>query len=75
MSSPSQLQIRIDQSECVSAGRCVAAAPDLFHFDDDELAVVDEQASLPDDDTVIRIARACPNGAIHVVRDGVDIEL
>ncbi len=75
MTSPSRLQIRIDQSECVSAGRCVATAPGLFHFDDDELAVIDEHAPLPDDETVLRIARACPNGAIHVSRDGVDVEL
>ena len=75
MSSPSPLQIWVDQSECVSAGRCVATAPHLFHFDDDELAVVDADAPLPDADTLVRIARACPNGAIHVARDGVEIEL
>jgi ferredoxin len=75
MSASSRLRIWIEQSECVSAGRCVATAPELFHFDEDELAVIDEQAVLPDDDSVIRIARGCPNGAIHVSRDGVELEL
>ena len=69
------LHVWIDQAECVSAGRCIATAPGLFRFDDDELATIDPAATLPDDDTVLRIARTCPNGAIHVARDGVEIEL
>jgi ferredoxin len=47
----------------------------LFVFDDDELATVQADAPRPDDDTLLRIARACPNGAIHVARDGVEIAI
>jgi ferredoxin len=71
----SSLRVWVDQDECVSAGRCVSAAPGFFRFGDDELAVVVEDATPPSDDALIRIARACPNGAIHVERNGVELEL
>lgn len=71
----SSLQVFIDRDECASAGRCVSAAPAVFAFDDDELATVRPDADLPDDDTLVRLARNCPNGAIHLRRDGVEIEL
>ena len=73
MSQP--LQVWIDEAECVSAGRCVSAAPGFFVFDADELATVQDDGPRPDDDALLRIARACPNGAIHVARGGVEIEL
>lgn len=73
MSEP--LHVWIDRDECVSAGRCVSSAPGFFVFDDDELATVQAEGPRPDDDTLLRIARACPNGAIHVARDGVEIPI
>jgi len=69
------LQVWIDRDECVSAGRCVSAAPGWFVFDADELATVQADGPRPDDDMLLRIARACPNGAIHVARDGVEIAI
>ncbi len=69
------MQVWIDRDECVSAGRCVSAAPQVFVFDDDELATVRPDAELPDDDALMRLARNCPNGAIHLRRDGVEIDL
>lgn len=71
----SELQVWIDSNECVSAGRCVSMAPGFFVFDDDELATVAVDAPRPDDEALLRIARSCPNGAIHVARNGVQIEL
>lgn len=65
----------IDRDECVSAGRCISSAPGFFVFDGDELASIDESAERPDDDVLLRIARQCPNGAIRLARDGVDVEL
>lgn len=73
MSEP--LQVWIDRDECVSAGRCVAAAPGAFAFDDDELATFVPDGPRPDDEALVRIARQCPNGAIHLSRSGVEIEL
>ena len=62
------LRIEIDQSLCLSSGKCVADAPAVFAFDDDEIAyVVTDQHEL-DDRTVLRIARGCPGQAV-IVRD------
>ncbi len=70
-----RMEIWVDQSECVSAGRCVAAMPGLFAFDDDELATVIGDAPRPDDEALVRVARACPNGAIHLSLNGVEIDI
>ena len=71
----SGLQVWIEQDECVSAGRCTAAAPGFFAFDSDELATVDPTATRPDDEALIRIARACPNRAIHITDDGIELDI
>ena len=34
------MRVRIDQDECVSTGRCLADAPTVFRFDEDELGEV-----------------------------------
>lgn len=65
----------VDNEECVSAGKCVASARGFFVFDDDQIAYVDETGPRPDDAALLRIARACPSGAIRLRRDGVDLEL
>jgi ferredoxin len=70
----SELKVWIDSDECVSAGRCVSMAPQYFVFGDDELATIATDGPRPDDEALLRIARSCPNGAIHVSRDGVEIE-
>lgn len=68
-------EVRIDQDECVSAGKCVLSAPALFVFDDDELATVDPNGERPDDAALLRIARQCPSGAIKLSDGDGDIEL
>lgn len=68
-------EITIDTDECISAGKCVLAAPELFAFGDDELATVRPSGPRPDDATLLRIARTCPSGAIQLVADGVRVEL
>ncbi len=68
-------EVTVDRDECISAGRCVASAPGFFRFDDDELSTVVPDGPRPSDEALERIARSCPNGAIHLWRDGVEIEL
>ena len=65
----------LDSDECVSAGKCVASVPGFFVFDDDQIASVDQSGPRPDDATLLRIARACPSGAIRLQLDGVDVEI
>lgn len=69
------LRVEVDRDACVSAGRCVAAAPAFFQFDDDELVVVDDTAPLPKDALLLRIAKSCPSQAIHVYEGDQRIEV
>jgi ferredoxin len=67
-------EVVLDSDECVSAGRCVAAAPGYFVFDDDEIGAVDASGPRPADEALLRIARQCPSGAIRLFLDGVAVE-
>ena len=60
--------VRIDKDLCVSAGKCVADAPDAFSFDDDELAELVVGPIALTDEQLMRIARQCPGRAI-LLRD------
>jgi ferredoxin len=68
-------EVEIDQDACVSSGKCVASAGELFAFDDQELATVRPDGSPLDDATLLRIARQCPSGAIRLRDGGVDVDL
>lgn len=75
MGDDARYDVTLDSDECVSSGKCVASAPAFFRFDDDEIAMIDPHGTQPSDDIVLRIARACPSGAIKLSRDGVEIEI
>jgi ferredoxin len=64
-------RILIDTDACISSGVCVANTPQLFRFDDDEVAELVPGAPVPPDGVVRDAARACPSGAIRVF-DGPD---
>lgn len=61
-------QVEVDQDLCISSGKCVADAPALFRFDDDDLSEVIAGAPRPPDDELLAIARQCPALAV-VLRD------
>lgn len=64
------IRVRVNQDECMSIGRCLADAPNVFRFDDNELSeVVPGQEGTLDEATAVRIARNCPNRAIIVERE------
>ncbi len=67
--------VTVDPDECVSAGKCVASVPGYFDFDDDELVAVNPDGPKPDDETLLRVARACPSGAIHLFVDGEELDI
>jgi ferredoxin len=71
------IRVRVNQDECMSIGRCLADAPNVFRFDDNELSeVVPGQEAALDEPTAVRIARNCPNRAIIVEReDGTIVPL
>jgi ferredoxin len=60
------LRAEVDESICISSGKCVADAPSAFRFDDDEISEAIDGASAIDERTLIAVARNCPSGAIRV---------
>lgn len=58
------LTVRIDKELCMSAGKCVADAPNAFGYDADELAEVLPGVAELSDDRLMRLARQCPGRAI-----------
>jgi ferredoxin len=70
------VRVRVDSSGCLSSGRCVAAAPEVFSFDADRLAqAVDGETALAVDEA-LAIARGCPALVIEVLgEDGEPVEL
>ncbi len=71
----SRYEVFVDAGECISSGKCVAAAPGFFVFDADELSSIDPAGPRPADDVLLRIARDCPGGAIRLRQDGADVEV
>ncbi len=69
------LTVRIDRDACISGGKCVADAPQAFHFDDEQLAEVLPGAAELSDERLKKIARNCPGQAIVLVGDdGAEID-
>jgi ferredoxin len=70
-------RISVDSAVCMSSGKCVADAPDVFRFDDDEIAEIVPGATQPADERILDLARACPAGALVVtdVDSGEEIDV
>lgn len=62
------MKVFVDRDKCVSAGNCVAHAPDVFDQDEDDGSVVllDDDPSPDQFDDVRQAAAACPAMAIAV---------
>ncbi|HXV91892.1 MAG TPA: ferredoxin [Pseudonocardia sp.] len=68
-------RIEVDGAVCISSGKCVADAPDVFRFDDDEVAELVPGAPRLPDAEILDIARACPSGAIRVFDGDEEIDV
>ncbi|MET0700170.1 MAG: ferredoxin [Mycobacterium sp.] len=62
------MKVIAEQDKCVSAGNCVAHAPQVFDQDDDDGSVILLDPTPSDDlaDAVKEAAAACPAMAIRV---------
>jgi ferredoxin len=70
------IRVRVDPDSCQSSGRCIAAAPEAFHFDADRLARTGPAAGELGLERAREIARGCPALAIEVYdEDGELVEL
>jgi len=62
------MKVRVDRDLCIGVGNCVAFAPTVFAFDEENKAVVLDPSSV-DDDTLLEAAESCPENAIVVEDD------
>ena len=62
------MKVTVEQARCVSAGNCVAHAPDVFDQDEDDGSVVLLDETPPGElaAAVREAVAACPAQAIHV---------
>jgi len=62
------VRVAVDQDRCVSAGQCVAAAPDVFDQRDEDgvVVLVNATPDAADEDDVRRAAGVCPALAIQI---------
>lgn len=62
------MKVRVDRELCIGVGNCVAFAPTVFEFDEENKATVLNPSSV-DDDTLLEAAESCPENAIIVEDD------
>jgi len=58
---------QVDKDACMSSGKCVADAPSVFAFDDDEIAEAVGPSAQLSDEMLLDIARNCPASAIRLL--------
>jgi ferredoxin len=68
--------VSVDRDTCISSGNCVRGAPEAFAFDEEDVSTPQPGVSALPPDQLLRVARSCPVGAIHVFyEDGQEIDL
>jgi ferredoxin len=61
------MDVKIDQDDCVAAGQCVLAAPDIFdQRDEDGVAVLLREPSADQYEATREAALLCPARAIQL---------
>jgi ferredoxin len=58
--------VKVDRDLCIGAGACVAAEPEAYKFDDENIAVPQPGAADLPAARLVETARACPASAIAV---------
>lgn len=62
------MRVAVDQDKCISAGQCVAAAPDVFDQRDEDgvVVLVKVTPDAAEENAVRRAAGFCPALAIQI---------
>ncbi len=56
--------VYVEKDVCISCGLCVEMVPEVFRFDDDNLAEVHDPAGAPEE-KIQEAIDACPVACIH----------
>lgn len=59
-------KVQVITASCISSGRCIADAPDLFAFDDERIATVIQATADLTPDRADELMDGCPGGAIEI---------
>ena len=62
------MKIKLLRDKCISAGTCVAIAPDVFELDVEGKVVLKNPAGA-DEQTIMDAAKSCPTQAIEIYDD------
>ncbi|MFA6098102.1 MAG: ferredoxin [Patescibacteria group bacterium] len=62
------MKIKLLKDKCISAGTCVAIAPDVFELDGDGKVSLKNPTGA-DDATILDAAKSCPTQAIEIYDD------
>lgn len=62
------MKVRVNRDLCIGVGNCVAFAPTVFAFDEENKAIVLDPSSV-DDNTLLEAAESCLENAIIVEDD------
>lgn len=60
------MEVRIERTDCISCGLCVATCPEVFQIADDGLAEVYQQPTPELEDGAKAAAEGCPVSIIYV---------
>jgi ferredoxin len=69
-----EVDVRVDPAVCISATRCMTAAPAAFRLGPDGLSEPADLTGLSVEQ-IVEIAKHCPVRAIAVRQDGQELEL
>ncbi len=62
------MKIKLLKDKCITAGTCVAIAPDTFKLDDEgKVELINPDGD--DEQTIIDAAKSCPTQAIEIYDD------
>jgi len=62
------MKIKLLRDKCITAGTCVAIAPDTFKLDDEgKVELINPDGD--DEQTIIDAAKSCPTQAIEIFDD------
>ena len=62
------MKIKTDRDKCISAGTCVAIAPNTFELDEEGKVRI-KNAMGDDEQTILDAAKSCPVQAIEIYDD------
>jgi ferredoxin len=62
------MKIKTDRDKCISAGTCVAIAPNTFELDEEGKVRI-KNATGDDEQTILDAAKSCPVQAIEIYDD------